>query len=226
MNFMCYLSLKHLGGKKRIIIKKQNYNHAWLIWPITCYLKTENSSFPHSFPLPQSRVKSCFKKNYCHFIGKKLKLLKMTFKRKAPWLKKNLQCVIVCFLKQPVLELRSIMVVYAPDNSPNAQAEWPCVWMLLSTFYRSLLQKAMRQWNLLMYTRCPKQHWNSFSEERGWTLFSLFLQQPSHSQHYFPLWISLSTGEQPRQGKELFRAPKQTVLQNSLCKTSNRALFY
>lgn len=138
-------------------------------------------------------------------------------------IKKQLWCIIVYFLKPPFVELRSIMVIYAPDNSPNAQGEWPCVWVVLSTFYRNLLWKVMVQWNLLMYTRCPKNHWNSFSEDRGWTLFSLFLQQPSHSQHYFPLWISIHTGEQPRQQKELFRAPKQTGLQNSLCRNQEQS---
>jgi len=137
-------------------------------------------------------------------------------------IKKNLQCVIVCFVKPPFLELTSIMVVYTPGNSPKAQGQWPCDSMVLSTFYRSLLQQVVGQWNLLVYTRGPKKHWNSFSEE-VWIFFSLFLQQPSHSQHYFPLWISISTGEQPRQRKELFRAPKQIVLQNSLCRNQEQS---
>lgn len=116
------------------------------------------------------------------------------------------------------------MFFYAPDNSPNAQGNWPFGWMVLGIFYKSILQKVMGQWNLLMYPRCLKEHWNSFSEEGEWTLFSLFLQPPSsYSQHYFPLWTSISTGEQPRQGKELFRAPKQTVLQNSLYRNQEQS---
>lgn len=86
-----------------------------------------------------------------------------------------------------------------------------------------LLWKMMGWWNLLMYTRCPKKQWHSFSEDRGWAFFSLFFQQPSHLQCYFPLWIRISTGEQPRQRKELFRAPEQTVLQNSFCRNQEQS---
>lgn len=130
------------------------------------------------------------------------------------------------FLKPPFLELMSSMVVHAPDNSSNAQGVWPCVWMVLSTFYRSLFWKMMGWWNLLMHTRRPKKQWNSFSEDRGWAFFSLFFQQPSHLQRYFPLWIRISTGEQPRQRKELFRAPEQTVLQNSLCRNQEQSTLF
>lgn len=114
------------------------------------------------------------------------------------------------------------MVAHVPDISPNAQGVWPRVWMVLNTFHRSLFWKMMGWWNLLMYTRCPKKQWNSFSEDRGWAFFSLFFQQPPHLQRYFPLWIRISTGEQPRQRKELFRAPEQTVLQNSLCRNQEQ----
>lgn len=94
------------------------------------------------------------------------------------------------------------------------------------TFYRSLFWKMMGWWNFLMYTRCPKKQWNSFSEDRGQAFFSLFFQQPSHLQRYFPLWIWISTGEQPRQRKELFRAPEQTVLQNSLCRNQEQSTLF
>lgn len=68
----------------------------------------------------------------------------------------------------------------------------------------------------------PKKTPKSSGWRRRGNLFLLFFHQPSHSQHYFPLRISISIGGHPRQRKELFSTPNQTVLQNSLCRNEEQ----